>query len=138
MAWRGMDLNDKEQMILAIQSGDEEHLQRVFGRFENQQKAESALQSAIREKYVAGEMTEEEAEEMLTTNFDRDDEYEVYWLLEEWDYARENGNTDGYTKYGSLYEAIETGEYETEIARFLEHGADASTIRSQISKHYRK
>jgi hypothetical protein len=103
MAWRGMDLTDKEQMILAIRSGDEEHLQRVFGRFESQQKAESALQSAIREKYVAGEMTAEEAEEMLTTNFDRDDEYEVYWLLEEWDYARENGNTEGYTKYGTFF-----------------------------------
>lgn len=130
--------NNGEELLNAIQKGTEEDIQRVFGRFENQKKAESALQSAIREKYVAGEMTAEEAEEMLTTNFDRDDEYEVYWILEEWDYARENGNTDGYTKYGSLYEAIETGEYEAEIARFLEHGADASTIRSQISKHYRK
>lgn len=127
-----------EELLNAIQKGTEEDIQRVFGRFENQQQAESALQSAIRGKYVAGEMTAEEAEEMLTTNFDRDDEYEVYWILEEWNYAKENGNTDGYTKYGSLYAAIETGEYETEIARFLEHGADASTIRSQISKHYRK
>jgi hypothetical protein len=59
--------------------------------------------------------------------------------MEEWDYAKANdGSTDGYTKYGSLYEAIETGEYETEIARFLEHGADASTIRSQITREYRK
>ena len=139
MAWRGMDLNDKEQMILAIQSGDEEHLQRVFGRFESQQKAESALQSAIKAKYLEDGLTSEETKEMLTTYFDRDDEFEIYWLMEEWDYAKANdGTSDGYTKYGSLYEAIETGEYETEIARFLEHGADASTIRSQITREYRK
>jgi hypothetical protein len=139
MAWRGMDLNDKEQMILAIQSGDEEHLQRVFGRFESQQKAESALQSAIKAKYLEDGLTAEETEEMLTTYFDRDDEFEIYWLMEEWDYAKANdGSTDGYTKYGSLYEAIETGDFETEIARFLEHGADASTIRSQITREYRK
>jgi hypothetical protein len=76
---------------------------------------------------------------MLNTYFDRDDEYEIYWLMEEWDYAKANGGTsDGYTKYGSLYEAIETGDFETEIARFLEHGADASTIRSQITREYRK
>ena len=139
MAWRGMDLNDKEQMILAIQSGDEEHLQRVFGRFDSQQQAESALQSAIKAKYLEDGLTAEETKEMLTTYFDRDDEFEIYWLMEEWDYAKANdGSTDGYTKYGSLYEAIETGDFETEIARFLEHGADASTIRSQITREYRK
>ena len=139
MAWRGMDLNDKEQMILAIKSGDEEHLQRVFGRFESQQKAESALQSAIKAKYLEDGLTAEETEEMLSTYFDRDDEFEIYWLMEEWDYAKANdGSSDGYTKYGSLYDAIETGDFETEIARFLEHGADASTIRSQITSEYRK
>ena len=128
-----------DELLNAIQKGTEEDIQRVFGRFENQQKAESALQSAIRAKYVSGEMTAEEAEEMLTTYFDRDDEFEIYWLMEEWDYAKENdGSSDGYTKYGSLYDAIETGEYETEIARLLEHGADASTIRSQITREYRK
>ncbi|MBO7252768.1 MAG: hypothetical protein J6V25_09090, partial [Oscillospiraceae bacterium] len=139
MAWRGIDLNDKEQMILAIQRGDEEHLQRVFGRFDSQQQAESALQSAIKAKYLEDGLTAEETEEMLNTYFDRDDEHEIYWIMEEWDYAKANdGSTDGYTKYGGLYEAIETGDFESEIARFLEHGADASTIRSQITKEYRK
>lgn len=131
--------NDGEEMLLAIQKGDEKHIQRVFGRFENQQKAESALQSAIRKKYFAGDLSAEEAEDLLTTNFDRDDEHEVYWLLEKWDYAKENGSEDGYVKYGNLYEIIDSGEdYASEITRLMEHGADVSTIRSQISKKYRK
>jgi hypothetical protein len=61
----------------------------------------------------------------------------VYWLLEEMDYAKEHGSTDGYAKYGTLYEAVESGgDYESEIARLMEHGAEASTIRSQITKKY--
>lgn len=137
MARRGMDLSDGEELLLAIQRGDDEHIQRVAGRYENQQEAEGALQRTIREKYKSGDLTREEAEELLTTNFDREDEHEVYWLLEEMDYAKEHGSTDGYAKYGTLYEAVESGgDYESEIARLMEHGAEASTIRSQITKKY--
>lgn len=138
MAWRGMDLNDKEQMILAIQSGDEEHLQRVFGRFENQQKAESALQSAIGEQYRSGNLSAEEAQQLLTDNFDREDEHEVYWLFDKWDYAKENGSAEGWTKYGKLLEGVESGDFQSEMNRLMEHGAEASDIRSQISRVYRK
>jgi hypothetical protein len=131
--------NNGEELLNAIQKGTPEDIQRVFGRFESQKKAESALQHAIREKYVAGEMTEEEAQDLLTTNFDRDDEHEVYWILEEWNYAKENGNTEGYTKYGTFFEAIDSGEdYTSEMNRLMAHGAEASEIRSQISRHYRR
>ena len=139
MAIRGKDLNDKEQMILAVRKGDEEHLQRVFGRYETQEDAESALQQAIREKYVAGEMDAEEAQDLLDTYFDREDEYEVYWLLDKWDYAKEHGNTDSYTKMGKLLDTIENGgDYVTEWQRYLDHGSEMSDIRSAISGKYKK
>lgn len=139
MARRGMELSDGEELLLAIQRGDDEHIQRVAGRYENQQEAEGALQRTIREKYKSGDLTREEAEELLTNNFDREDEHEVYWLLEEMDYAKEHGSSDGYAKYGALYEAVESGgDYESEIARLIEHGAEASTIRSQVTKKYHK
>ena len=139
MARRGLDLNDGEEALLAIQRGDTEHIQRVFGRYESQEEAESALQHVIREKYVAGEMTEEEAQDLLTTNFDRDDEHEVYWILDSWDYAKENGSSEGYLKYGKFFEAVDSGEdYTSEVDRLMTHGAEASDIRSQISRHYRK
>ena len=138
MARRGLDLNNGEEMLLAIQRGDEEHIQRVFGRYENQQQAESALQSAIREKYVAGDLTTEEAAELLTTNFDRDDENEVYWILDSWDYAKDNKTSEGYAKYGKFLEGVEDGDFQDEMDRLMEHGADASDIRSQITRKYRK
>lgn len=137
MARRGMDLNNGEEMILALQRGDMEHIQRVFGRYESQEKAESALQSAIGEKYRAGEMGAEEATQLLTDYFDRE-EYEVYWLLDKWDYAAEHGNSDGYTKMGAYLDAIESGDYATEMQRYLEHGSEMSDFSSAISGRYKK
>lgn len=138
MARRGMDLNNGEEMILALQRGDMEHIQRVFGRYESQEKAESALQSAIGEKYRAGEMSAEEATQLLTDYFERE-EFEVYWLLDKWDHAIENGNTDSYTKMGAFLDAIENGgDYVAEMQRYLEHGSEMSDLRSAISSEYKK
>lgn len=138
MARRGMDLNNGEEMILALQRGDMEHIQRVFGRYESQEKAESALQSAIGEKYRAGEMSAEEATQLLTDYFEREDEHEVYWLFDKWDYARDNGSSEGWKKYGKFLEGIESGDFQSEMERLLEHGAEASDIQSQITRTYRK
>ena len=139
IARKGMYLNNGEEMILALQRGDMEHIQRVFGRFETQEEAERALQSAIGEKYRAGELSAEEAQELLDTYFDRDDENEVYWLLDKWNYAIEHGTSDDYTKMGALLDTIENGgDYVTEWQRYLEHGSEMSDIRSEISKKYKK
>lgn len=127
-----------EELLNALQKGTPEDIQRVFGRFENQQKAESALQSAIGEQYRDGKLTAEEAEKLLTENFDRDDEHEVYWILDKWDYAKKNGSSEGYLKYSKFLEGVETGTFETEMDRLLQNGSDASDIRSEITKKYRK
>ena len=138
MARRGMDLNNGEEMILALQRGDMEHIQRVFGRYESQEKAESALQSAIGEKYRAGEMSAEEATKLLTDYFDRE-AYEVYWILDKWDYAVENGTSEGYSKYGAFLDAIDNGgDYVAEMQRYLEHGSEMSDLSSAISSEYKK
>lgn len=136
---KAQNLTDGQQLLLAIQRGDEKHFERVASRFENQQKAESALQSAIAEQYKAGELTAEEAQELLNTYFDRDNEHEVYWILDKWDYAVENGTSEGYTKMGALFEAIEaSGDIEAAMQRYLDHGSEMSDIRSQITSKYRK
>lgn len=127
-----------DELLQAIQKGTEEDIQRVFGRFENQQKAESALQSAIGEQYRSGQLSAEEAEQLLTDYFEREDEHEVYWLFDKWDYARENGSSDSWKKYGKFLEGIESGDFQSEMERLLEHGAEASDIQSQITRTYRK
>ena len=138
MAWTGKKLDNGDELLLAIQRGDTAHMERVASRFDSQEKAMSGLMSAIRKQYVAGDMTPDEAKELLMT-YNELDEDEVYWKFEEWNYARENGSSDGYSKMGDLMAAVESGEgLEAEIQRYLDNGTDMSTIRSQISKVYRK
>lgn len=139
IAWSGQNLNDGDQLLLAIQRGDTAHFERVASRFENRQKADGALKSAIRKQFVADEMTEDEARDLLLNYMDLDDESEAYWILEEWKYAKANGTSDGYAKMNSLVAAAESGiGLEEEIQRHLDNGDDMSTIRSSISKAYRK
>lgn len=136
MAWRGERLNDGEQLLLAIQSGDTAHMSRVAERFETQQKAMNSLMTAIRRQYVEGIMDAEEAKELLMT-YNELSETEVYWKLQEWDYAKANGTSDGYTKMGDLMAAVATGEgLDEQIQRYRDNGMDDSDIRSQISREY--
>ena len=131
--------DNADELLTAIQKGTEEDVQRVFGRYESQEEAEHALQSAIGEKYRAGELSAEEAQELLDTYFDRDDENEVYWLIDKWNYAIEHGSSDTYTKMGALLDTIENGgDYVAEWQRYLEHGSEMSDIRSAISSKYKK
>lgn len=139
IAWSAKTLDDGDQLLLAIQNGDTAHFERVASRFKNRQKADAALQSAIRKQYISEELDTESARELLETYFDREDEDEIYWILQEWDYAKSKGTGEGFTKMGSLMEAIESGDgLDEEIQRYEDNGVDISTIRSQISKVYRK
>lgn len=130
--------DDGEQMLLAIRKGDMAHLERVAARFENQQQAESALRTAIGNAYKNGDLTEDDVTEMLSTYTDMEGN-DIYWKMDEWNYVRDTGDTDGYLKTGALQAAIESGEgIEEEIQRYKDHGMDDGDIRSNITRIYKK
>lgn len=130
--------DDGEQLLLAIQRGDEEHITRVAERFDSQEKAEGALVSAIGSHYRDGSMTAEEARSILADTLGMEEE-DVYWKFQEWDFRSENGTAENYSKFNGLYDAIESGTgIEDEIARHLEHGTENSDIRSAITRKYKK
>lgn len=136
IAWRGEKLDNGEQLLLAIQGGDMAHMERVAARFEDMDKAMGGLMTAIRRQYVEGIMEADEAKELLMT-YNELSEDDVYWKLQEWDYAKANGTSDGYTKMGDLLAAVESGEgLEEQIQRYKDNGMDDSDIRSQISREY--
>jgi hypothetical protein len=136
MAWRGEKLDNGEQLLLAIQRGDMAHMERVASRFDDMEKAMGGLMTAIRRQYVEGIMEADEAKELLMT-YNELSEDEVYWKLQEWDYAKANGTSEGYTKMGDLMAAVESGDgLEEQIQRYKDNGMDDSDIRSQISREY--
>lgn len=138
MAATGKNMSDGEQLLLAIRRDDQKHFERVAGRFDDQKSAESALKTTIGTHYKDGSMTAEEAKELLMTYAGMEED-DVYWKLDEWNFAMDNDSSDDYAKYNSLHAAIDSGAgFEAEIDRHLEHGAEPDEIRAQISRVYHK
>jgi hypothetical protein len=136
--YKKRSFNDGEQLLLAIQQGDEAHWTRVAERYDSLEDAVGALKTAIGSHYKDGSMTEADATDLLMTYGDMDED-EIYWKLQEWDHGKAKGNTENYSKFGALHQAIESGDgIEAEIDRYVEHGTEEATIRSDISRVYKK
>ena len=103
--------------------------------------AESSFYSSFRriakEAYADGDLTRSEAERMLV-NYGNREEAEAYWDLKAWDYYAQNGTDDGYSKYGSFYEAVSTGRnLKAVVKEYTSHGVEAKTLASQITSYFK-
>ena len=103
--------------------------------------AESAFYRSFRDRakeaYAEGDLTRSEAERMLVNhgNLDEDD---AYWTLKEWDYLKQNGTLDGYSKYNNFYEAVRTGKnLKAVISEHTSHGDEAKTLASRITTYFK-
>jgi hypothetical protein len=66
------------------------------------------------------------------------DEDDIYWQFDKWDYAVENGSSDGYAKYDDFFVAVETGkDLKAVIQVYLDNGVEKKTLASQITSHYK-
>ena len=62
----------------------------------------------------------------------------AFWTLDKWDFVAEGGKSEDYSKYNDLYSAVETGKkLKKTIAYYKEHGASESTLRTQITEHFK-
>ena len=160
--WTGKATSKSDQLYEAYVKGDKEHLERVTNRYESEDKAISALKSEIAERYKNGEISAEDAAEYLI-NFAENENSEKYykekakelgmtveevkekelqdkafWTLDKWDFVAEGGKSEDYSKYNDLYSAVETGKkLKKTIAYYKEHGASESTLRTQITEHFK-
>jgi hypothetical protein len=103
--------------------------------------AESSFYSSFRNHakkvYAEGGLTRSEAERMLIQygNREKDD---AYWDLKEWDYFKQNGTEDGYSKYNNFYEAVRTGRnLKAVIKEYTSHGVEAQTLASRITTYFK-
>ena len=104
---------------------------------EARNEAKSNLKSALGKKYKEGDIEREYVEDMLEELFGMDDE-DIYWTMDEWDYAAENGSDDDYEKYGEFYEAVETGvNLKAVIKRYTDNGIAKKTLAKRITDYYK-
>ena len=87
-------------------------------------EAKSKLKTALGSKYKNGEVSLETATEILSTIFGMT-ETDIYWQIDQWDYAKDNGNSDGYDKYDDLFSAMEDGDPSSAIEWHIEKKLDA-------------
>lgn len=99
----------------------------------------SEIQTQIGEWYKAGEVTGEQAGSMLRKYTNTTDRNDIYYLLDRWEYAKENGSMEGYQKYGDFFEAVETGRnLRSVISEYTSHGVAKSTLAAQITSQYKQ
>lgn len=124
------------QLLDALVSGNDRRAESLRKKFGDEDDLESAMRSAIKTRYESGEMDYETACKylMLYGGQDRD---EAHWKVEEWKFERENIGED-YEKYGAFYEAVRTGKnLKSIIKEYTDNGVTESTLRSQITSHFK-
>ena len=95
-------------------------------------EAKSQLKSTLGKLYKDGLVTRSIAEDMLRDYWELGDE-DIYWTFDKWDYAMENGTSDGYQKNGKVYAAALAGEDISGImAELEEHGKEEKDVLSEL------
>ena len=104
---------------------------------DEEKEAISSLKSALGKKYKDGEVSEATARKLLSEVFGLDED-DIYWTLDEWGYAKDNGSSDDYAQYAEFLTAVETGKnLVAVIKRYTDNGVKETTLSSQITKHFK-
>ena len=140
---------DTEHYYLAIANGDtatanevkDDLIDTAIANGKSQKDAEksvvSGFCSACRKAYVKGDITRNKAMDMLV-KYGGLDSNDAYWELKEWDYISENGSDDGYSKYNSFYDAVQTGKnLKAVISEYTSHGVTNETLGKQITSYFK-
>ena len=126
-----------DKLFDAIVAGDKNYTERLKNSYSSESAYESAIRSAIGERYKSGEISRAKATSMLTKYGDYD-ENDAYWKLKEWDYKKKYGNDAEWTKYNEFYTAVKTGKnLKAVIKDYTDHGVSKETLASQITSYYK-
>lgn len=131
-----------DRIVDAYLDGDTKEYKRLYEQkantLSNPDSAKSGTESTIKERYLNGEMSQEQAESFLN-DLGYDD---AYFTIKEWDYTNETG--EKYLQYGELDSAIEdavkSGDRQNVIDAvkdLTDHGIKESSVESHISKTFK-
>lgn len=91
----------------------------------------------IRDAYLSGFMTEEDAMKELVKTERADDENDAYWILQSWN----KGNDVKSETMTAVLDAVKAGDrnaYTEAVKELTEHGVHATDIRSEITDAVQK
>ena len=133
----GKSTSKVNQLYESKVAGDEAHAARVEARYDDEDSANAALREAIKKRFLEGELDTFNAQRELVL-YARMDAGDVRWLMDRWEYIKEHGSDEGYSKYNDFYEAVETGKnLKAVIKEYNDSGTDMKTLKSLITKHFK-
>lgn len=101
--------------------------------------------SYVGKLFLDGKISETKAGQLyvkyasLDEDGNKPDENDVYWKLKEWKYKKANPDAEGYSRFDSLFTAIDNGaNLSASIHEYLEHGYESKDLSSQITREYKK
>ena len=124
-----------KELYEAILDGDTSQAASIEAQFEDQAAVDSAIRSAIKASFEAGEIDANTAVKHLVSygGMKQDD---AYWKVEEWDFESESEEDFG--KYDEFYEAVRTGkDLKAVIKKYTDNGVPVDRLKSQISSHFK-
>lgn len=129
-----------ERMALALNAGDMAKYEELKGYMEGpeQKKPDSVkkgVKSAVKDLLLDGEMTRDDAEEILMEQYEMT-ETKAYYQVEEWIQTEAD---ESWTQYGEFLDAVASGKnLPAVIKEYMSHGISKSTLSSQITTEYKK
>ena len=131
----GKTVPNDQQLYDAYISGDKAHADRVKGRFKDENAVNSAMRSAIKEHFIAGDINSQTAISYLTKYAGMEDD-DAYWKIQEWEY--ESQSDEQFGKYDKFHEAVRTGKnLKRVIKEYTDNGVKESTLKAQISEQFK-
>lgn len=126
-----------KESVISGKNIDEE-LKELMDHGVTEDTAMTTFWKLVKESYKSGKITKQRATEYLMKYKEDFDDDKVYWELREWDKEDEYDNSeDSYNKNDTLIESVENGTFDTVVKEYMEHGYDASDIKTAISNVYR-
>ena len=127
---------EKGDMLLdAMIKGDARLVESLEAEFADEDAYSYAVRTAIKDRYDAGEIDSNTAEQYLVKFGGLEDD-DAYWKVQEWEYEMETG--EDFKKYNDFYTAVQTGkDLKAVIKSYTDNGVEAKTLASQITSHFK-
>ena len=133
----GGEVSKQDQLYEAYVTGDETHISRVEARYKDQDAVKAAMRSAIKERYISGEIDAQTAAKYLVL-YGGMDGSEAHWKLEEWDFSKTKEDGEEFRKYDEFFEAVTTGKnLKTVIKEYTDNGVEMETLKTQITTNFK-
>ena len=119
----------------AIVEGNYQQAESLKAEFADEDSYRSAMRTAIKNRYNAGEIDYDTAMQYLIEygGMEKDD---AFWKAEEWEYENDTG--EDFSKYNEFFTAVETGKnLKAVIKQYTDNGVELKTLASQITGHFK-